>query len=40
MYGIDPKSLLIGAVIGYFVAPRVVGFVAGKIAAAKPAPAK
>lgn len=35
MFGLDPKSIAVGVLVGYFVAPRIVGFVGGKLAQAK-----
>lgn len=32
MFGFDLKSLAVGAAIGYFVLPRVVSLVTGKVA--------
>lgn len=40
MFGLDYKSLAIGAVIGYFVLPRVVSKVAGTLASRKVPAAK
>lgn len=39
MFGMDTKSLIIGAAVGYFLLPRVTGFVTGKLAGSKPAQA-
>lgn len=35
MFGIDTKGLIVGLLIGYFVAPRVVGPIVAKLAGLK-----
>lgn len=31
MFGLDTKSIVVGLVLGYLVAPRIVGPVVGKV---------
>jgi hypothetical protein len=35
MFGLNTKSLIVGLLIGYFVAPRLVGPIVAKLAALK-----
>lgn len=35
MFGLDTKSIIVGLALGYFVLPRIVGPVMGKVAELK-----
>lgn len=35
MLGMDTKSLIVGLAVGYFVLPRIIGPIMGKVAEAK-----
>lgn len=36
MFGMDVKSLIVGAALGYFVVPRIVGPIVAKVSSMKP----
>lgn len=40
MFGLETKSLIVGLAVGYFVLPRIVGPIMGKVAEAKNAATK